>query len=277
MQVIHYTDPGCPFAFSAEPTRLRLEWTYGDQLEWETRMVVIGVSAEQYAAKGITPERFSGGQTRLHAQHGMPFDTTPKPRVWATRPSCLAVVATRRHAPEQEALLLRQLRVLGMGGSGLWDDQATLDEAATNAGIDPADLRAWMDEPESEHALEADMAAARAPLPAGLALDSKLAPAEDGTRRYSAPTMEFRHGDHVLVAPGFQPWATYELVIANLQPSLERRGAPEDPRELLAWAPYPLATAEVAAIMDVSIDDARAELGHHAAFVPAGSDGFWHT
>jgi len=31
----HFTDPGCPFAFSAQRQRLRLDWLHGDQLRWE--------------------------------------------------------------------------------------------------------------------------------------------------------------------------------------------------------------------------------------------------
>ena len=32
IDVTLYTDPACPFAFSAEPARLRLRWHYGDGL-----------------------------------------------------------------------------------------------------------------------------------------------------------------------------------------------------------------------------------------------------
>ena len=41
VRIRHFTDPGCPFAFSAERQRLRLEWLYGDQLRWSTHMVVL--------------------------------------------------------------------------------------------------------------------------------------------------------------------------------------------------------------------------------------------
>lgn len=37
--ITHFTDPGCPFAWSAEPARWRLQWLYGDGLEWRLRMV----------------------------------------------------------------------------------------------------------------------------------------------------------------------------------------------------------------------------------------------
>ena len=36
-----FTDPACPFAFSAEPVRQRLRWHYGDQLRWRPTMIVL--------------------------------------------------------------------------------------------------------------------------------------------------------------------------------------------------------------------------------------------
>ena len=50
----HYTDPSCPFAFSAERQRLRLEWLYGAQLEWELHMVVL---SDERPGEGFPPER----------------------------------------------------------------------------------------------------------------------------------------------------------------------------------------------------------------------------
>jgi hypothetical protein len=41
LHVEHFTDPACPFAFSAEPVRQRLKWHYGDQLVWHDRMIVL--------------------------------------------------------------------------------------------------------------------------------------------------------------------------------------------------------------------------------------------
>jgi hypothetical protein len=39
----HYTDPTCPYAFSAERRRLRLLWLYGEQIDWELHMVALRV------------------------------------------------------------------------------------------------------------------------------------------------------------------------------------------------------------------------------------------
>ena len=53
--------------------------------------------------------------------------------------------------------------------------------------------------------------------------------------------------------PGAQPAAVYETAIANLAPGIPRRPTPEDPLEVLTWAGEPLATAEVAAVMEIDI------------------------
>jgi hypothetical protein len=43
--------------------------------------------------------------------------------------------------------------------------------------------------------------------------------------------------------------------------------------EVLRWAPYPLATAEVAVLREVDLDEAEAELGPAAAH--ADGRGYW--
>ena len=36
IEITHFTDPACPFAFSAEPVRQALRWNYGDGLSGGT-------------------------------------------------------------------------------------------------------------------------------------------------------------------------------------------------------------------------------------------------
>ena len=58
VEVTLFTDPACPFAFSAEPVRQRLRWHYGDQLVWSTRMIVLTDEpgeAEKLAAARAEP------------------------------------------------------------------------------------------------------------------------------------------------------------------------------------------------------------------------------
>ena len=272
--ITHYTDPGCPFAWSAEPARWRLQWLYGDQLDWQLRMVGLTERGEDYVEKGFTPERMSSSFAHLAEAHGMPIDTSLRPRMAGTMPACRAVVAVRRHEPEHEAAMLRALRILHFSGS-LLDDPATLAAAAERAGVDPDELERWLVEPETEELLAEDLAQARRPTPAAVALANKLASTGDGGYRYTCPSYELTHDDAAISAPGFQPTLTYEVAIANLDPTLTRREDPESVTEVLRWADEPLASAEVAAICGIGLDEAREQLEQVASREQIGQDGLW--
>jgi 2-hydroxychromene-2-carboxylate isomerase len=267
LAITHFTDPACPFAFSAEPQRLRLRWHYGDGLEWGTRMIVL--TREKGEA-----EKLAEGAPGLQRKFGMPIEPSPYSRPASSEPACRAVVAARLNAPEGEDALLRALRVRAMAG-GLLDDPGLIDAAAGDAGIDPGELAGWVAGEETGDALEADAAAARSPAPAARALDHKLSgPA--GERRYSTPSYEIRDADGTLiVVPGFTPVEAYEVAIANLAPDLERRLVPDDVGKLLDWAPYPLATAEVMAITGLGEAHARPALARVAEAIPTGADFYW--
>ena len=58
-------------------------------------------------------------------------------------------------------------------------------------------------------------------------------------------------------------------------PDLVRREDPPSPGAVLAWAGEPLATSEVAAVMNVAIGDAMERLTPSASFSSAGLDGYW--
>ena len=271
-----FTDPACPFAFSAEPARVRLRWLYGDQIEWRPRMVVLSESPKDYEAKGFTVERQEEALETIRRRYGMPIDTRRRPRMMATVHACRAVVAARVRAPDREQALLRRLRIHTMAGE-LIDEPGVIARCAREAGIEPMALfRAAADDPAVEAALRDDMAAARAPSGAALALDHKLASVGDlGTMRYTCPSYEIERvggdGWPRFDVPGFQPVEVYEAAIANLAPELDRRPAAESAEEVLAWADEPLAAAEVAAILEVSLDEADAEL----AGVGSERGGWW--
>ncbi|MDQ6745150.1 MAG: DsbA family protein [Actinomycetota bacterium] len=275
LKIVEFTDPACPFAWSAEPARRRLDWLYGDRLAWELCMVGLSEDPRDYEDKGFTPERQASSFRRLAHQHHMPIDSSPRPRMAASVPACRAVVAVRRNAPERERALLRALRILHFSG-WLLDDPETLDEAAARAGVEPEQLRGWCEEDGTEELLHQDLKRARDPLPRALALSHKLAETDDG-RRYTCPSYEIeRTSDEVrLAVPGFQPLAAYEVVIANLCPRAGRRADPEDVGEVLEWAGEPLASAEVAAVCDIEIEDARERLGYVAEEEHIGFDGVW--
>ena len=87
---------------------------------------------------------------------------------------------------------------------------------ATRASSRPS-CRRWMAGDDVARELDDDMARAREPLPAARALDHKLANWSGG-RRYTCPSYEVvRLSDGVRIAvPGFQPFAAYDVVLANL-------------------------------------------------------------
>ncbi len=274
--ITEFTDPGCPFAFSAEPHRWRLRWLFGNQLRWRERMVVLAEARADYAAKGFTPEKVAQSSGKLAERYGMPMTEEVKPAVAATLPACRAVVGTRLHAPDKEWLLLRRLRHLNFEGPIL-DDPETIAQAAADVGLDPTELAAWSAEEATELALREDMLLARDPTAAALALTHKLAKTPEGGWRYTCPSLEFRTaGGAAFSAPGFQSSLAYETALANVEPGLERRPEPEDVAEVLAWAGVPLATAEVAELCGGSRDKAREKLQAAGAVEePVGRDAFW--
>jgi predicted DsbA family dithiol-disulfide isomerase len=273
--ITEFTDPGCPWAFSAEPFRRRLDWLYGERLDWRLRMVGLAEKPEDFLAKGLTPARQAESFERISSEHGMPIDTRERPRMAATIPACRAVVATRLHRPHREWQLLRCLRVRNFSGR-LLDEAETIRDAAAESGIDPDELELWMSEDAVDDALRDDMALAREPLPAARALDHKLANWSGG-QRYTCPSYEIvRERDGVRIAvPGFQPFASYDVILANLVPDLDRRDAPSSVEEVLTWAGTPLATKEVAVVCDIPFFQAREELGRVADERHVGFDGFW--
>src|SRR5579862_2913439 len=128
LEITLFTDPACPFAFSAEPVRMQLRWHYGDQLRWQVRMIVLTLEPGE-------AEKLAGGAPGLQRLYGMPIDPAPHRRPASSEPACRAVVAARLNAPERAEALLRRLRVRVMAG-GLLDGPALIAGAASEAGLD---------------------------------------------------------------------------------------------------------------------------------------------
>ena len=163
------------------------------------------------------------------------------------------------------------------------DDPAVIDRAASEALIEPAELRAWTAAPEVEPALEADMAGSRSPSPASRAQDYKLGGPPEERRdtcpsyeliRVAEPPVDWPTASRVDL-PGFRPVEAYEAALANLAPELTRHPDPDSVDQVLAWAGMPIATAEVAAVCDRDVADVRAELARVGTFLPVGGDGYW--
>jgi protein-disulfide isomerase-like protein with CxxC motif len=249
IDVTYLTDPGCPWAYSAAPALATLRWRYGDQLRWTLVTIGLAEDAALYAERGYTPKRSAVGYTSFR-RFGMPFQVTPKSRLSATSPACRAVVATRLAAPELEDAAFRALQLAQFTTTAVFEDPDALRAALADvAGLDADAIVAAIDDPEVRAAYEADRARARTAAGSPTEFQDRAANT-DGAVRYTAPSLVFETGDERrLEAGGFQPVEAYDVIVANLDPTLARRPPAEDPVDVLAAFAYPLATAEVAAVM----------------------------
>jgi predicted DsbA family dithiol-disulfide isomerase len=275
VRITEFTDPTCPWAYSAEPFRQRINWLYEGRIEWEPRMVVLADTRAEQDEKGLTPERVATVTKQIASEHLMPIDTRPKPYVPSSREACRLVVAARVHADRHTVRrALRSLRIRNFSGA-LVDEPETIRAAAVDAGIGD-EYEAWMTDPEVERELNEDAALARRPMPAAKVLDHKLTNWSGG-RRYTCPSYEItRLADGVTISiPGFQPFAVYDAILANLVPGMDRRDPPGSAGQVLQWRGFPLSTQEVATVCDISFDLAREELGRIATQDYVGADGFW--
>lgn len=250
-------------------------WHYGHATEIERRMIVLTETTVSFEERGMSPDMIARAREHLSATYGMPMGSEAATEAPATIGACRAYVGARMHAPERSLALLRGLRRRMHSDQQRLDDIATVHAAAGDAGIDRADIDAWLADPEVEAALRADMAATRDPLPEARALAYKLSKS-DGGLRYSTSSAVFEHDGRRVVAAGYQPFAVYEVAMASVAPHVERRDAPGSAAEVLAWAPFPLATAEVAELRGIDLDQARGELEQAGAtFTPSANDGYW--
>src|SRR4051812_29635332 len=222
ISVTHFTDPGCPWAYSASPALAVLAWRYGDQLDWRLATIGLTEDAEQYVNRGYPPARAARGYLMFRRRWGMPFGTDPRPRVVATSRGCRAIVATRLRHPEREYAVFRALQFAWMTTPLVMDEDDALLRALDGVpGIDAHEIVAALDDPDVDAAYEADRADARTAEGSPTHVQGKAAQT-DGLVRYTAPSLIFTLGERRLEAGGFQPVEAYDVIVANLDPTLDR-------------------------------------------------------
>jgi hypothetical protein len=227
-----------------------IEWRYRNQLDW--RLVLVGLSEDtsRYAEHGFTPLRMASSGLMFRERYGMPFAPNPKPRLSASSRACRAVIAARRQWPGAEWRVFRALQLANFNTPLLFDDDQLMREVlATVPGVDADLIISLIDDPDVIAAYEQDKAQTRTAAGSPTALQGK-AGNSDGAVRYTAPSLVFETSDgRRLEAGGFQPVEAYDVLIANLAPTLERQTPPEDPGALLEYFDSGLTTQEVAALM----------------------------
>jgi 2-hydroxychromene-2-carboxylate isomerase len=285
LSVTHFSDPGCPWAWSASPAIAALKWRYGDQLDWRNVMIGLTENGSVYEERGYTAAAMARGY-RTFRERGMPFATEVREKVHGTWPMCRVVIATRRLAPEREYAVFRALQFAQFTSTLFLEDPKDLHEAISWVpGIDAEAIIAATNDPENEALLKQDLDEARTAANSPTEFQNKHANS-DGRVRYTAPSIKFKNEQGVtLEAGGFQTFEAYDVLIANLDQSLERRDPAEDAAEVLRAFPDGLTTAEVAQIMTVDkftpdlnkAEDALiAAIGEGAATrLPFGHDALW--
>ena len=286
IRVTHFSAPACPWAWSNGPAFAVLQWRYGAQLEWRHVMIGLGETADHYRRRGTTGESQARGY-RSFRRRGMPFATAPRDRPHATWPMCRVVVAARRLAPGSEWAVFRALQLAQFTSTLTLDEPAGLEQAlAWLPGIDAAALVAASAEPETEEIFARDRALARSAAGRPTEFQGRSATTPHGEVRYTAPSLIFTAEDgSSLEVGGFQPLEAYDVAIANLDRTLDRRPPAADAADVVAAFPDGLATAEVAAVMCLHLQPADRDGAEDSLIAavaagaverrPFGNDALW--
>ncbi len=286
--VTHFTDPGCPWAYSAAPALRTLEWRFADQLEWE--LVVIGLTetAEQYERRGYTPERVVASRRVFAERFGMPCGYQIKSGVSGTSRACRAVMLAAEQSYTLGNAALAALQRLQFTTADRLDDDSAIARALdVIEGIDGAAVVACLDDDDVLERYESQRLRSRQAAGTPTEAQGKSA-TSDGPVRYTAPSLVFTAPDgRSLEAGGFQPIEAYDVVLANLDPKLERREPPSSVLDVINGFPQPLASAEIAAVMALplvvpSIPDTVVLLEELVVAgkvirEPLGEDALWHA
>jgi protein-disulfide isomerase-like protein with CxxC motif len=250
IQTTLFIDPACPWGYSATPALRVLRWRYGGQLEWRLVMIGLSESAERNLERGFTPLRIARIQADMLRAYGMPFAHEPKARASASARACRAMIAARLASPGAEWKALRALQLTQFSTPLILEDDAGISAVVAAAtDIPAATIQGLLDSPEVDEAYGTQRAESRTASGSPAEKQGTTAVTDEAIVRYTAPSVIFeRHGVRV-TAGGFQPVQTYDVLIANLDPVIERRAAAGTPAEALAEFPEGLTTQEVAAIM----------------------------
>ena len=244
-----YTDPACPWAYSAIPALRVLEWRYRDELDWRLVVIVLRDELDPSASEGFDPGRAAFRYSTYRKRYGMPFGMVPKARPAATGRSCRAIVAARLVDPGSEWRVLRALQLANFTTDLLLDDDELIRDALRSfPGLDADEIVDRLDDEEVTAAYERDRAEARSAAGTAAEAQGKTA-TSDGPVRFTAPSVVFERDGTRLVAGGWQPALAYDTLLANLDPTLRRIPPPETPEPLLDHFDEGLTTAEVAALL----------------------------
>jgi hypothetical protein len=182
--------------------------------------------------------------------------------------------------------VFRALQIANFAGELYLDDTESIRETLRAVpGVDADAVADRIDDPDVAAEYERQRAEARSAAGTPAEAQAKTT-TSDGAVRFTAPSIVFRRGGETAFAGGWQPLLSYDTVLANFAPDLERVAPPDSPEPLLDFFPGGLTTAEVALLLaygsDPVPDRAAAEvlLGElaasgHAMREASGRDAVW--
>jgi protein-disulfide isomerase-like protein with CxxC motif len=283
-----YTDAGCPWAYSANPALRVLEWRFREQLRW--RLVMIGLREEpsETAVKTYDPQLALSRWRMFEERYGMPFATDPKARPSGTGRGCRAVVAASLVEPGTEWVVFRALQLANFTGHLYLDVGESIRGCLREVpGVDSEAVVERIDDEDVVAAYDRHRAEARSAAGTPAEAQSKTSSSEADVR-FTAPSVVFRRNGEVAYAGGWQPLLSYDTILANFAPELERVPPPDSPQPVLEFFPRGLTTAEVAMLLAYGSDpvpdrrvaeDMLTELAAAGVIARSqlGSDALWRT
>jgi hypothetical protein len=151
--------------------------------------------------------------------------------------------------PGSEWRVLRALQLANFTSDLLLDDDERIRAAlASVPGIDADAIVERLDDDEVTLAYQRDKAEARTATGTAAEAQGKTF-TSDGRVRFTAPSIVFEKDEVRFVAGGWQPALAYDVLLANLDQTLERTPPPDGPGPLLEWFADGLTTAETATLL----------------------------
>lgn len=229
VEVVEFTDPGCIWAWSSEPTLRWLRHLYGDRLRWR-RVIGVQIPSLEESFPGRDPVA-SAEEWRTEWLEVAQYTEAPLTGrlAWmhtSTRPADAAVKAAELQGPVVADAVLRRLReaVFVMGRPA--DTPARIADAVQ--GVPELNAEQLIDDLTAEatvDALNRDFEATRRPRREVISLSEPLphpgaAKAEPSGLRYSFPTLVVTGPAGELVIPGWRSTEHYRLAFEAVSPLL---------------------------------------------------------
>lgn len=239
--VTHFTDPWSVWCWAIEPQMLRLRERHGDAIAFRVRL---GAIHEAPVGPDFPREEIRRMFHAARRASGMPLDPDVVMKPWpgTTHRAGIAVKAVGLAAPDLAPRFLRRLREAAMVDAENIEELDVQERVAKACGVDVAAFREALESDEATREFYGDQAEGRMRGVSGF------------------PTVTFRSESGLEVGVGgFQPTEAYEAALARVTGARFVEPPAPDVADLLRRH-GPLATAEVAEVLDELEDVATARL-----------------